>query len=216
MENVTIRKFLEMTTEEQTKTAWYDWFCKDTSLAGKTPKLVRSLKTLLATGAINIDTTYVFFKNNCPMNGPLYDDYRICSMETGDVLFTVIHGQIRVNGYGRNQTKEYVSELWGRFGQEFGEYTELKDWKDIVNFFKANKEAIYKYTTGEVKAEVPAKGQHIPCPDCGGHGVVTNTYTGDPDDCHTCGGSGAVWQYKSGAIATRPGGRFIGSTKKVG
>jgi hypothetical protein len=33
---------------------------------------------------------YVFFKNNCPMNGPLYDDFRICDIETGDVIWTVI------------------------------------------------------------------------------------------------------------------------------
>jgi hypothetical protein len=29
---------------------------------------------------------YVFFKNNCPMNGPLYDSLSICDRESGDVL----------------------------------------------------------------------------------------------------------------------------------
>lgn len=28
------------------------------------------------------------------------------------------------------------------------------------------------------------------CGHCNGYGIVTNTYTGEPDDCRKCGGSG--------------------------
>ena len=38
---------------------------------------------------VDLDSTYVFFKNNCPMDGPLYDDFRICDIESGNVLYTV-------------------------------------------------------------------------------------------------------------------------------
>ena len=68
---------------------FYDWFCKDSSLQNKSWNLMKKVKTFLKHNPqIDILETYVFFKNNCPMNGPLYDDFRICD-ENG-VLFTVI------------------------------------------------------------------------------------------------------------------------------
>jgi hypothetical protein len=73
----------------QCKAGWYDWFCKDTALAAKTRKLGNVVMKLQHAGKVDLDKMYVFFKNNCPMKGPLYDDFRICSIETGNVLFTV-------------------------------------------------------------------------------------------------------------------------------
>jgi hypothetical protein len=69
---------------------FYDWFCQDTSLERKSRALMSKVKTFVSHYNIDLDSTYVFFKNNCPMNGSLYDDFRICDIETGDVLYTVI------------------------------------------------------------------------------------------------------------------------------
>jgi hypothetical protein len=84
---------------------FYDWFCKDSSLCNKSWKLMKQVKTFLKHNPqIDLLEHYVFFKNNCPMNGPLYDDFRICNIETGDVVFTVIP-KCRHSG---------LAEIWGR------------------------------------------------------------------------------------------------------
>ena len=89
----------------QCEAGWYDWFCKDTSLAGKTQRMGSIVKQIKPGGKINLETMYVWFKNNCLLNGPLYDDFRFVDIETGDVQFTVqiasIHNDKRYTVYGR-------------------------------------------------------------------------------------------------------------------
>ncbi len=84
---------------------FYDWFCKPSSLRNKSWKLMKQVKTFLKHNPqIDLLEHYVFFKNNCPMRGPLYDDFRICNIETGDVVFTVIP---KCGHSG-------LAEIWGR------------------------------------------------------------------------------------------------------
>jgi len=84
---------------------FYDWFCKDSSLAGKSWTLFKKVKTFLKHNPqIDIDSHYVFFKNNCPVYGPLYDDFRICNRRTSDIVYTVIpkcghSGKAEIWGY---------------------------------------------------------------------------------------------------------------------
>ena len=84
---------------------FYDWFCKDASLERKANALFPKVKKFVAANPqIDILDTYVFFKNNCPMNGPLYDDFRICDITTGNVLYTV------TPKCGHSS----LAEIWGR------------------------------------------------------------------------------------------------------
>lgn len=62
---------------------WYDWFCRDTSLKNKTKKMGNIIKQIKVGGRVNLAETYVWFKNNCPMSGPLYDDFRIANIKDG-------------------------------------------------------------------------------------------------------------------------------------
>lgn len=136
MDNQSIRSFIQnfdegkydaVDTKTQCDAGWYDWFCRDTSLAFKTKKLTRKLKVLLKSQKINQDTMYVFFKNNCPMDGSLYDDFRICDLETGDVIFAVVPS----SGFN---SKKGTAELWGRENGFDGPLVE-GSWKDVKAFF---------------------------------------------------------------------------------
>lgn len=81
--------FDEPDRRTQISAGWFDWFCKTSSLANKTKKMGSYIMKLENGGKVDIDKTYVFFKNNCPLNGPLYDDFRICDFDSGNVLFTI-------------------------------------------------------------------------------------------------------------------------------
>ena len=75
--------------EDNTCYNFYDWFCKDQALKAKSERLFKATKRFVKKQNINTETTYVFFKNNCPVFGSLYDDFRICDVETGDVVWNV-------------------------------------------------------------------------------------------------------------------------------
>ena len=73
----------------QIKAGWFDWFCRDSSLANKTIKMGNIIKQIQVGGKVDLETSYVWFKNNCPLSGPLYDDFRIADIETNNNLIVV-------------------------------------------------------------------------------------------------------------------------------
>jgi len=136
MKNMNIKTFLEKfdngdfesrDTNIQIEAGWYDWFCRDTSLMRKTEILTKKLRQILNSEKINQDTMYVFFKNNCPMNGNLYDDFRICDIETKDVIYTVTPR----NGHTKYKGR---AEVWGK-ENDFEKPLIAGTWKEVKEFF---------------------------------------------------------------------------------
>ena len=115
----------------QCEAGWYDWFCKDSALVGKTKKLGVKVCKIENSKRFNKETSYVFFKNNCPFVGALYDQFSICDIESGDVLYCCQHLEKGSHGcdkahweiYGRdNDFKEPLIE---------GTWNECKKWFNI-------------------------------------------------------------------------------------
>jgi len=82
-------KYESKDVKTQIEAGWYDWFCKDSSLARKTQIMGGIIRQIKAGGKVDLNNWYVWFKNNCPLNGPLYDDFRFADIATGDVVFTI-------------------------------------------------------------------------------------------------------------------------------
>ena len=87
---------------------FYDWFCKDAALERKANILFPKVKKFIESTQVDILDTYVFFKNNCPGAGPLYDDFRICNEK--EVIYTVIpkcshSGQAEI--WGKNDSGHF-------------------------------------------------------------------------------------------------------------
>tara|TARA_R110000824_G_scaffold177497_1_gene356946 strand:+ start:519 stop:1145 length:627 start_codon:yes stop_codon:yes gene_type:complete len=104
---------------------FYDWFCRDTSLKLKANKLFKATKTFVSKMNVNTESTYVFFKNNCPMSYSLYDDFRICDIKTGKVIWCVIPSRIL--------NDKSICEIWGTDNK--GVFKNLYTGKNMREFY---------------------------------------------------------------------------------
>lgn len=122
----------------QVDAGWYDWFCADSSLCNKTKRLSKPILKLKNSDRINLDTMYVWFKNNCPMAHPLYDDFRIADRETGDVLYTVVYRD-PYNEENHLWTAYAIREEQsiGRDGHSRFPSYKFRKTKDLVDWFNA-------------------------------------------------------------------------------
>lgn len=60
--------------------SFFDWFCTEKSLERRAKAIIPKLKFLVDQGILNVNKTYLWLKNNCPLYGDLYDDIRISTL----------------------------------------------------------------------------------------------------------------------------------------
>lgn len=136
----------------QCRAGWYDWFCHDHALAGRLKKIGRVVMGI--TDPFILDNYYVWFKNNCPLNGPLYDDARFepLSGERGGKYFVV-----SLDSPHEREKWALVTERYGFDAPEF----DCRDIREMVKYinsigpelqkgiippFIAEKDAVTAYT----------------------------------------------------------------------
>ena len=124
IENYNSGKYDSQDVKVQSEAGWYDWFCRNESLCGKTKRLAPKVKQLAKSSKVDVNNWYVWFKNNCPVFGSLYDDIRFADIKTGDVIYTIAF----VKKYGQ------TVELWGK-ENDFKHPLVIGDWEDIKEYF---------------------------------------------------------------------------------
>lgn len=99
---------------------FFDWFCDQMSLPRRANRLLKVLRTVTKANKSRFvpEKCYVFFKNNCPLIGRTYDDFRICDKETGKVLINVCPT--------RHEIWSFVNDFKKPF--YFNNMKELKTW----------------------------------------------------------------------------------------
>jgi len=142
MSEITVREFIRnyengrydnADVDTMIEAGWFDWFCEDEELKPRLDAMFPKVKQLAASLNIDIDTMFVFFKNNCPGVGELYDDFRFCDIETGDVVYTVIPASGHKRDFG-------LAEVWGT-ENSFDRALAKGYWHDIEDFFKVGRAA---------------------------------------------------------------------------
>lgn len=119
-------KIVDSEGKETDSFNFYDWFCKDSSLKNKAVILFKKLNKISKSKKIDLENTYCFFKNNCPVVGGLYDDFRICDLKSGNVIYTITPSS-KIRGISQ-------SEIWGKENDFKGPLL-VGSWKQVLEFF---------------------------------------------------------------------------------
>ena len=107
----------------QIEAGWFDWFCNNKSLVNKTKTLGAKVIRLMKSDKINPEKSAVFFKNNRPLSGPLYDSFSICDIQTGAPQFWIVP-----KSCWSNQAVVYADPEWNHPAVS-------GTWKDVIEYF---------------------------------------------------------------------------------
>lgn len=82
-------KFNHPDIDTMVDAGWYDWFCKDHSLLPRLKRMVSMVRAVAESKLLGPQPQYVFFKNNCPVEGTTYDSFSVCNVSDGEVQWWI-------------------------------------------------------------------------------------------------------------------------------
>ena len=109
---------------------FFDWFCQDKALKIKSKLLMTKAEKVMSKLGLDPETHRVFFKNNCPVDGKLYDSFSIVEMgERGEVVAWVAPSL----GYKRQEGLAQLVDF--RTKNEEGKPKEVtcNSWKELTH-----------------------------------------------------------------------------------
>ena len=132
MERIAISEVIKNPTllNKENYFGFYDWYCKESSLADNYKHLLPKLKFLVKIGLIDADNSYVWFKNNSPINGHTYNDINIASLKKDNAFFGGICPKNGHTVYNDKCTVWYFDEKGILTEEDFASWSEFK--KEIV------------------------------------------------------------------------------------
>ena len=108
---------------------FWDWFCSPKALKIKSKLLMTKADKVMSKLGLDPEKYYVTFKNNCPVNGRLYDSFQICTYdEKGDVVIWCAPSL----GYKSQEGKAQLVDMRVRREGEEGTITTWS-WKELTH-----------------------------------------------------------------------------------